>query len=70
MLSDCLEEIKLSTKVKNSIKSNSMETELKPLCSFTQENQLQTYIGQLENMFNSKEVIYFNYHYILYFFKC
>lgn len=62
MLSDCLGEIEeqlSSTKVKNMINANSLETEINPLCSFSQEEQLQMYIDQLENMFNSKEVITF-----------
>lgn len=58
MLSDSLEEIELlaSTKVKNT-NTNSMETDIKPLCSFAQEEQLQMYIDQLEKIFNSNEVI-------------
>lgn len=62
MLSDCLDEIEQQlslTKVKNMINTNSLETEIIPLCSFTQEEQLQIFIDQLENMFNSKEVINF-----------
>jgi hypothetical protein len=61
MLSDCLEEIEQlsSTKVKNSI-----DFDIKPLCSFVQEEQLQTFIDQLENMFSSNDVInYKNYKY-------
>lgn len=61
MLSDCLEEFEQlsSTKVKYSV-----ETEIKPLCSFAQEEQLQTFIDELENMFNSNDVNnYKNYKY-------
>lgn len=60
MLSDGLEEIELlsSTKVKN-INTNSIETDIKPLGSFAQEEQLQMYLDQLEKMFNSNEVIIF-----------
>lgn len=59
MLADSLEEIeKLSlTNVKNIRCTNLEETEVKPLCSFSQQEQLQLYIDQLENMFNSNEVI-------------
>lgn len=57
MLSDCLEEINQSSlrKQENMYKT-SLETEIKPLCSFAQEEQLQVYIDQLENMLNSNEV--------------
>lgn len=59
ILSDCLEEIEqLSvTTVKNIKHTNSVETEIKSICSFSQQEQLQIYIDQLENMFNSNEVI-------------
>lgn len=58
MLSDSLEEIELlsSTKVKNT-NTSSIETDIKPLSSFAQEEQLQMYIDQLEKMFSSNEVI-------------
>lgn len=58
MLSDSLEEIELlsSIKVKNT-NTNSIETEIKPLSSLAQEEQLQMYIDELEKMFNSNEVI-------------
>lgn len=61
MLSDSLEEIELLSlsKVKNSNNINSTEIEVKPLCSFAQEDQLQIYIDRLEEMFNSNEVIIF-----------
>lgn len=62
MLSDCLEEIEqLSlTTVKNIKRTNSVETEIGLTCSFSQQDQLQIYIDQLENMFNSNEVIHLN----------
>lgn len=62
MLSDCLEEIKqLSlTTVKNIKLTNSVETEIGLTYSFPQQEQLQIYIDQLENMFNSNEVINLN----------
>lgn len=58
MLSDCMEEIEQlsSTKVKNVTNTNSEDIEIKPLCSFAQEEQLQVFIDKLENMFNSNEV--------------
>lgn len=58
MLSDCLEEIEqLSlTKVKNIKTINSEETEIKPICTFAQEEQIQAFIDKLENIFNSNEV--------------
>lgn len=61
MLSDCLEEIEQysSSKIKNLTIENSIGTETKPLCSFAEEQQLQKLIDQLENMFNSNEVIIF-----------
>jgi len=64
MLSDCLEEIEQlsSTKVKSVTTTNLEDTEIKPLCSFMQEEQLQVFIDKLENIFNSNEV------YILYFY--
>lgn len=59
MLSDCLEEMEQisSAEVKKMINLRSEETEIKPLCSFDQEKQLQIYLDKLENMFNSNEVI-------------
>lgn len=62
MLSECLEEIeKLSfTTVKNIKYTNLIETEIGPTCSFSQQEQIQIYIDQLENMFNSNEVINLN----------
>lgn len=59
MLSDCLEEMEQisSAKVNKMINLRPEETEIKPLCSFDQEKQLQRYINQLENMFNSNEVM-------------
>lgn len=59
MLSDCLDEIEQlsSIQVNNMTNNNSVDTEIKPLCSFAQEEQLQMYIDQLENMFSSNEVI-------------
>lgn len=67
MLSDCLDEIEQLSliKLKNMTNINSEDTEIKPLCSFAQEEQLQMYIDQLEIMFNSDEVI--NFINILYF---
>lgn len=62
MLSDCLEEIEeqLSPiKIKKEINRNSLVPEINPLCSYTQENQLQMCIDHLENMFNCNEVINF-----------
>jgi len=58
MLSDCLEEFDQlsSAKIKNATATNSEETEIKPLCSFAQEEQLKVFIEKLENMFNSNEV--------------
>lgn len=58
MLSDCLEEIEqLSlTKVKNMKTTNSEETEIKPMYTFAQEEQIQAFIDKLENIFNSNEV--------------
>lgn len=58
MLSDCLEEIDQlsSAKVKNAATINSDETEIKPLYSFAQEEQLKVFIDKLENIFNSNEV--------------
>lgn len=58
MLSDCLEEIEQlsSPKVKNVTTINSEDTEIKPLCSFAQEEQLKVFIDKLENIFNSNEV--------------
>lgn len=58
MLSDCLEEIEQlsSAKVKN-MSTNSEENEIKPLCSFAQEEQLKVFIDKLENLFNSNEII-------------
>lgn len=59
MLSDCLEEIEqLSlTKVKNIKTTNSEEVEIKPLCTFAQEEKIQTFIDKLENIFNSNEIL-------------
>ncbi|XP_003247737.1 uncharacterized protein LOC100576041 [Acyrthosiphon pisum] len=59
MLSDCLEEIEQlsSAKVKNATTINSDETEIKPLCSFAQEEQLKVFIDKLENIFNSNEIL-------------
>ncbi|XP_060862831.1 uncharacterized protein LOC132939589 isoform X2 [Metopolophium dirhodum] len=59
MLSDCLEEIEQlsSAKVKNATTINSDETEIKPLCSFSQEEQLNVFIDKLENIFNSNEIL-------------
>lgn len=59
MLSDSLEEIgKLSSKKAK----NSNETEIEPLYTFAQEEQLQKCIDKLENMSNTNDVIiYKNY---------
>jgi len=64
MLSNCLEEFEQlsSTKIKTTNSINLIETEIKPLSSFAQEEQLQMYIDQLEKLFNSNEVIYFIYY--------
>jgi len=61
MLSESLEEIEQLSlpKVKIMNNKNLIETEIKPLCSFAQEKQIHMYIDQLENMFNSNEVINF-----------
>jgi len=66
MLSESLEEIKQLTfpKLEIMTNKNSIETEIKPLCSYVQEKQLQMYIDLLENMFNSNEVINFIYYII------
>jgi len=55
MLSDCLEEIEQLSlaKVKNMTTTNS---EIKPVCTFAQEEQIQMFIDKLENIFNSNEV--------------
>lgn len=70
MLSDCLEELGqyFPSKIRNLTNANSIEIEIKPLCSFSQEQQLQKFIDQLENMFNSNEVIIFFLYYIFYIF--
>ncbi|XP_060834763.1 uncharacterized protein LOC132917839 [Rhopalosiphum padi] len=54
MLSDCLEEIEQLSlaKVKNMTTTNS---EIKPVCTFAQEEQIQMFIDKLENIFNSNE---------------
>lgn len=59
MLCDCLEELEqyFPSKIKNLKNPNLMEIEIKPICSFSQEQQLQKFIDQLENMFNLNEVI-------------
>ncbi|VVC31727.1 Armadillo-type fold,Armadillo-like helical [Cinara cedri] len=59
MLSDCLEKIEeqlSSIEVKSIKNTNSLDTEENPLCSFSQEEQLQMYIDKLENMFNSNKI--------------
>jgi len=57
MLSDCLEEIEqLSLTKMNNMKTTNSETEIKPICTFAQEEQIQAFIDKLENVFNSNEV--------------
>jgi len=69
MLSDSLEEIELLSlsKVKNFNNINPTEIEVKPFCSFAQEDQLQIYIDRLEETFNSNEVIIFTFSNLKYF---
>uniref|UniRef100_A0A2H8TVK4 Protein CIP2A n=1 Tax=Melanaphis sacchari TaxID=742174 RepID=A0A2H8TVK4_9HEMI len=58
MLSDCLEEIEqLSLAKVKIVTENSVETAIKPMCTFAQEEQIQMFIDKLENIFNSNEIL-------------
>ncbi|XP_050419664.1 uncharacterized protein LOC126832775 [Adelges cooleyi] len=54
MLSECLEE--LNQIPQKQINSYSSDIEMKPLCTLAQENQIQTYINQLDNMFTCDNI--------------
>ncbi|XP_050542983.1 uncharacterized protein LOC126906419 [Daktulosphaira vitifoliae] len=55
LLSECLEELnQIPSKQLNL--SQSKEIELKPLCSFNQENQIQMYLNQLDNLFKHDKI--------------
>lgn len=60
MLCEAMEEIKQCSlkQIKDTTDLNLNEIEMKPLCSFAQEEQLQVFIDKLNNMFNSNKVIY------------